>query len=428
MNAVANILNKHLGAVHNSSPLSMVQRKAFNILLKTAEKEINADIEHIISFRELMHGIGWSSASKTPENLKECLSELVSIKIQWNIFEADKKSKWVTSTLLASAAIKEGYVYYTFSLPLRELLSKPNVYAKLDLGIQKLFKVKYSLLIWEYISGELSSKKTDTIVTKWLTYEQILKLTYLEGSAYEKRYSLFLERVLEKSLDEINAKSDVDVTYKTKSERGRITHICFHAVKKGTQQLLIDLFKGENIVDDEPTFTLKKIGIPDQMIAEIKKTHTEEQIQNALEFFLAEFDSAKIKNPIAFFNKTLKDGWVLPQVMNKRIDSLDVELAEVEDSSLEETIQQQDEPESIKSLRLTLLRKMGKAVYQNWFHPLKFSCANNIFIVESPTAFVRDWVEANYREYICMAVEKCLGRKDLRVEFNLKNELEKITS
>lgn len=428
MNAVANILNKHLGAVHNSSPLSMVQRKAFNILLKTADKEINADIEHKISFRELMLGIGWSTASKTPENLKECLNELVSIKIQWNIFEADKKSKWVTSTLLASAAIKDGYVYYTFSLPLRELLSKPNVYAKLDLGIQKLFKVKYSLLIWEYISGELSSKKTDTIVTKWLSYEQILKLTYLEGSAYEKRYSLFIERVLEKSLDEINAKSDVSVTYKTKAERGRITHICFHAIKKGTQQLLIDLFKGEDIVDVESTLTLKQIGIPNQAITEIKKNHTEEQIQNALEFFFAEFDASKIKNPIAFFNKTLKEGWVLPQIMNKRIDNLDIELNDVDEFSFENIIQQLDEPASIKSLRLELLKSMGKAVYQNWFHPLKFSQAENIFMVESPTAFVRDWVEANYREYICMAVTKCFGSKDLKVDFNLINELEKITA
>ena len=425
MNVVANILNKHLGAVHNSSPLSFVQRKAINILLKNADKEIHADIEHKISMRELMLGIGWNTASKSPDNLKECLNELVSIKIQWNIFEADKKSKWVTSTLLASAAIKDGYVYYSYSLPLRALLSRPNVYAKLDLGIQKLFRVKYSMLIWEYISGELSSKKKDMITTQWLTYEQILKLTYLENSAYEKRYSLFLERVLAKSLKEINDKSDVEVTYKTKNERGRITHICFQANKKGTQNLQIDFIEEATALVDNSSIQLMQIGIPIQMISEIKEKHADEQIQNAIDFFCSEYDPSKINNPIAYFNKALKEGWVLPQIMKKRLDKLEGDLNKADEPVAEGMVYQLDETESMKLIRLELLKILGKNVYQAWIHPLKFLYEECIFSIFSPSDFHRDWVESKYRQEISLAAAKCLENTNTRTEFKLISAMER---
>lgn len=50
MDVVTNILNKHLGAVHNSSPLSIVQRKVMNLPLKNAEIEIHANIDlHVIA-------------------------------------------------------------------------------------------------------------------------------------------------------------------------------------------------------------------------------------------------------------------------------------------------------------------------------------------------------------------------------------------
>lgn len=422
MNVVANILNKHLGAVHNSSPLSFVQRKAINILLKNADKEIEADIEHKISIRELMSGIGWKTASKTPDNLKECLNDLVSIKIQWNIFEADKKSKWITSTLLASAAIKDGYVYYSYSLPLRSLLSRPNVYAKLDLGIQKLFKVKYSMLIWEYISGELSSKKTDRITTQWLSYEQILKLTYLEGTAYEKRFSLFLERVLEKAIAEINDKSDVAVSYQTKNERGRITHICFQANKKGVKNILIDFVNNETSVENNSSFQLKKIGIPVRMISEILEKYTDEQIQNAVEFFRSEYDASKINNPIAYFNKALQEGWVLPQIMTKRLDNLESALSKQEGSNFEDIIYQLDETETIKALRADLLKTIGEAPYTSWIHPLKFRQDDKILMVMAPTAFNRDWVENHYRQDIIKTAKRCFREPELNVEFILINE------
>lgn len=421
MNGVTNILNKHLGAVHNSSPLTMVQRKVMNLLLKNAEKNIQADIEHRISARELMKGIGWSAGSKTPENLKECLSELVSIKIQWNIFEVDRKSKWITSTLLASVAIKDGDVFYSYSHHLRALLSQPNIYAKLDLGIQKLFKVKYSMLIWEYISGELSSKKTDSVTTPWLTYENILKLTYLEKTMYENRYSLFLERVIDKSIDEINVKSDLHITYETVSERGKLKHLRFRAHRK-VGVMVVDLPVQETT---EGVEKLKHIQLSSYQISEIKSKYTEEEISNAYDFFMSEFQSSasKIKNPVAFFKKALEEGWVTADVMAQRVEISDSEKDSSDKDSILIEIHASEEADQIKAMRIVLLNSLGRAPYKSWMQSVHLLRVEDILMIVAPTPFIRDWIENKYRQDIVAAAKKCFEHQNIIVEFSTIEDL-----
>lgn len=422
MNVVTNILNKHLGAVHNSSPLTIIQRKAMNILLKNAEKNIHADVEHKISVREIMKGIGWSSSSKTPDNLKECLSDLVSIKIQWNIFEADRKSKWITSSLLASVAIKEGEVFYSYSHHLRALLSQPNVYAKLDLGIQKLFKVKYSMLIWEYISGELSSKKIDNVITKWLTYEDMLKLTYLTNSVYENRYSLFLERVLDKATQEINLKSDLNVSYETLSERGKITHIRFLAYKKGTGKV-IDI-ECNNFLDSR--VKLENIPLSNRQIQEIKKKFTEDEINTAYDFFMQayEADASKIKNPVAFFKKALEEGWVTTDVMNSHLDLGSHNRVSDEMSSMISEIECSDETEQVKAFRRGLLQSLGSGPYAAWVKDCKVQIDNNILCLVHASQFKTNWLESHYQAIIQEGAVKCFKNPDLRIEYTTAQQNE----
>jgi hypothetical protein len=391
-------------------------------LLKNAEKNIHADVEHRISARDLMKGIGWSTTSKTPENLKECLSELVSIKIQWNIFEIDRKSKWITSTLLASVALKGGDVYYSYSHHLRALLSQPNIYAKLDLGIQKLFKVKYSMLIWEYISGELSSKKTDSVTTQWLTYENILKLTYLKNALYENRYSLFLERVIDKSIDEINVKADLQITYETLSERGKLTHIRFQAHRKNGGRV-IDLGVTKTT---EGVEILKHFQLSSRQISEIKSKYTSEEISRAYEFFISAFDSSvsKIKNPVAFFKKALEEGWVTADVMAQRIETSVSEKKSSANDSVLKAIHASEDADQIKAMRIDLFNSLGGgAPYKTWMQNVRILRDKDILTIVSPTSFARDWIENKYRQDIVAAAKKCFEHSNISVEFSTIEDL-----
>jgi hypothetical protein len=176
-------------------------------------------------------------------------------------------------------------------------------------------------------------------------------------------------------------------------------------------------------IDEEPAVTLKKIGMPYQMIVEIMKTHTEEQIQNAIEFFLAEFDPAKIKNPIAFLNKTLKEGWILPKIMNQRLEQIEEDNQSEQSDNLTAEINNHTEAEPFKQIRLALLKSLGNAQYISWIHLLQFRLEEQRILVIATTAFVRDWIENKYRQDIVAAAKKCFEHPNMIVEFSTIEDL-----
>lgn len=429
------ILRKHTAAVHSSSPLSLVQQKAINALLRHAmrDKNILDDVYHEVPIRLIMEDLGYKESTRSySEDLRKSLFELSEINVRWNILKKDKRGKVSgQSPYLASIVLDNGVIRYTFSKEIRDSFFKPHLYARLDLNYQKQFKLKSSLPIWELLWEELSTKKKDEICTDWIDYENIINLLGIEGAFYINNFALFKNKVLKPCLTEINEKSDVTVSLEEKrGERNRIKSLRFQVSTKNKvsfETSVEDFFftpfcektpiEGASI-EEEPTFNLKKIGIPDQMISEIKKTHTEEQIQNAVEFFLAEFDPVKIKNPIAFFNKTLKEGWVLPKIMNQRLEQIIEDNQPEQRNSLEAAIKTLNESESFKSIRLNLLKSLGEALYTSWIHPLQFRLDEQRILIIATTPFVRDWVENKYRQDIIAAVKKCFEHQNIIVEFS----------
>lgn len=422
-NSVDNIFNKHIGAIHNSSPLSAVQRKLMNILSKNAERNIADDVLHVLDVRKVMHSLGWSSKSKTPDNLKECLSDLVSIKIQWNVLGVDKKTKWVTSSLLASVAIEDGKLYYSYSHHLREALSNPNIYAKLNLETQKRFKNKHSMIFWEYIVGELSSKKRQQVTTSWLSYDQVLKLTFLQDSVYSKRYKQFINLVLDKCILEINKFSDLRVSYETQSERGRITHLRFIAENKRQSEEEPRLMPAI-----EPVDTIIKelldIGLTDKQAQRVRSEHSDLEIKRALEFFLSSFrkDDGRIQNPVAFFKKALEEGWVLPEVMQHNIRSS----KETDVISLRDQIMLLDESTLCQQLRLKLLEMLGNAPYASWLHSCQMTASGSEFGISTPSNFTKEWIESKFHQHIQSALYKVAPTSTFKIIYKLQEELERV--
>ncbi|CAO4844641.1 MAG: hypothetical protein FADNKDHG_01317 [Holosporales bacterium] len=397
-----NIFNKHLATVHNCSPLTAIQRKMMNLLIKNAGKKIEEDKEHELSIKSIMDGVGWSSVSNVTEHLKECLKDLVSIKIEWNVLDQDKKARWDTSTLLASAAITDGVVYYSFSISLRHLLANPNIYARLDLDVQKLLKNKYSVLFWEYIIGELSSKKQTSITTEWLTYEKILKLTCLEKSSYKNRYAQFIDLVLKKAINEINAYSDTEINFEKKKQKNKITHIRFHAQKKSAEASLLYLIKEE---PEDPLFLkLSSIGLSEKIIRTLMRDYTTIEIENAIDFFKISFSDGGIKNPVAFFKKTLAEGWLSDEAMAKN------RLLSVEKSDTSPILDQND---AFYDLKKCLMDLIGEEMYKKWWSDVVFKLDSGDLYVYAKSQFFKDWIEGKYGHDLLQAItlSKSLVRK-----------------
>ena len=418
---ITRTLTKHIAAIHNSASLNSTQRKVMNIFLENALRDSFESKIHRISLTRLLRDLGWSSNSKATELLKSDLKELAKIQIEWNVLNVDRKNKWIAMQLLAEVGLENGEITYAYPPTLKELLFNPNIYAKLDLDIQKLLGTRYAVALWELLSGEFSIKQQTTVKTSWIKYESLLKIFGLSNSVYEYRYADFINKVLEPSIKDVSLKSNFQVSFELNKESRKIAHIKFCAHKK----------EGE-IENEVPTITnfraeelkarLESLGFSTRFINTITAKYSVDQIEVAIDTFKNQLKKGKINYPTSFFKKSLDEGWGTSEQFELKALQSEQSSKILEQTNLVEEIDNLDETETIKALRADLLKTIGEAPYTSWIHPLKFRQDDKILMVMAPTAFNRDWVENHYRQDIISTATKCFGESKLTVEFILINE------
>ena len=134
-------------AIQIQSKISLLQRRAWNVLLANAYHELPDKDIHSVSVVELAAKLGFGDGNQ--EYLKEMLRSLRSCEVEWNLLNKDNKQVWGIAGLLASVEIEDGICSYEFPKPLRLKLYNPRVYAKLNLRLQNRFRSRYALVLWE---------------------------------------------------------------------------------------------------------------------------------------------------------------------------------------------------------------------------------------------------------------------------------------
>ncbi len=216
-------INKHSAAIHISgNELTLLQRKAFNILLANAYNELETKEKHTIRIWDILSCTGWHDA----ETLKKALVALSTTAVQWNILRKDDDrekgtSEWGVATLLAEAVITDDTVLtYAYSPTMRKKLFNPTIYARINLAMQKKFASKYSLALYE-LAVDYFIRARGKGRTGWIVLDDFKRIL---GCEYEKKYRSYGElnrHIIQKAINEINDKSDLQVTYETKLARGK---------------------------------------------------------------------------------------------------------------------------------------------------------------------------------------------------------------
>ena len=134
-------------AIQIQSKISLLQRRAWNVLLANAYNDLPDKDIYSVSMVELAAKLGFNSGNRN--YLKEVLRSLVDCTVEWNVLGKDKEEEWGVASLLASARIKDGLCTYGFAPHLRLKLHNPRIYAKLNLRLQNRFKNQYALVLWE---------------------------------------------------------------------------------------------------------------------------------------------------------------------------------------------------------------------------------------------------------------------------------------
>ena len=201
---------KHSAAVAITSRVTLLQRRAWNVLLAHAFDNLITTDRHYVGLTDLVDALALSTNNTT--HLRELLKGLVSTVVEWNVLRKDGKQRWGAAALLAAVEVEGGVVEYSFAPQLRERLYRPDIYARISLSIQNKFRSKYALALYELSVDYLGVNQTP-----WIPLADFRRLMGLKDDEYPE-YKEFNRRVVARAVREINKVSDVSVQVKTRKE------------------------------------------------------------------------------------------------------------------------------------------------------------------------------------------------------------------
>ena len=214
-------------AIQIQSKISLLQRRAWNVLLANAYNELPDKDIHSVSMVELAAKLGFDSGNQ--EYLKEVLKSIVDCTVEWNLLNKDNKEVWGAAALLASVEIENGICTYGFAPHLRRQLHNPRIYAKLNLRLQNQFTSRYALVLWEvcfdYFDADRGEGETPFIPLK--TFKSLMGL---EATDYPV-YKVLNQSVIKPAIKEINDLTNYLVEVEPKRLSRRIVELKFRIAK-----------------------------------------------------------------------------------------------------------------------------------------------------------------------------------------------------
>ncbi len=202
---------KHSAAIQIENNMTLLQRRAWNALLYNAYNELNTKEEHQITLQYLAQLVGYDSHDM--DYLKEASIAMLRCIVQYNVLGKDGSlERWGATALLAQADIqkKKGLFIYAYSPELRRRLHNPEMYARLDLDLQKQFDSKYALALWELCTDYLGSGR-EYGETPFIPLETFRKLMGIADGMYPV-FMRLNEKVIKPAIIEVNRVSDFQVT------------------------------------------------------------------------------------------------------------------------------------------------------------------------------------------------------------------------
>ncbi len=254
---LAKDVKKHVAAIRISNDVGLIPRKMWNVLLLNAYDSLLTNQQHTISLKILTEAVGFNSRNYA--RIRESLEKLTSTGVTWDVGgKAAEAGKWdknfAASSLLAWGKVENGILSYGFSPILAELLFNPEIYQRINIAQQRLFKTAYGLALWENCVRYSNTGSTGMIpVKEWRLLLGATAKTYDE-------YRRFSQKVLSPALKEVNAVSNIEIKMKTKRTNRKVSHIGFQVIRK-TDSPLASMDKLGSIADSKEYKQLVQHGI-----------------------------------------------------------------------------------------------------------------------------------------------------------------------
>jgi plasmid replication initiation protein len=185
--------------VREMKPLTLYDRRSFNLLVANAWDEIEEDKDHVIP-KAVLRGTHDSN-----DRIRDTVHRLMSTIVEMDVIRNGKK--FIRSTQLLGDTDREegndetGVLYYSFPKAMRTIIKNSTTYGRLRTEVMFCFTSKYALALYEMLQkrGNLQRKTTDEF-----TVEEFRKLL---GVPKKKllRFNDFRVKAIEPAVAEVNA-------------------------------------------------------------------------------------------------------------------------------------------------------------------------------------------------------------------------------
>lgn len=303
------VLRKPTGTIQLSDPFGLGERKLLNTLMyhaQTSGRPLTE--EHEISVAEVQEALGWTR-SKNVEKLKEYVRALLRTVIEWNEFREDRSTDWVACQFLSSGTVRGKNLRYLINPKIVAELRNPVLYAKVQLLVQGRLHKRHSLVLYEYFQDALGRKlPVDAVPIDFL-----VSLLGLSGETY-RQFKYFRRDVLAPSLAEINAYTDLEVSYTTVREGRQTVALDFVVRRDEAFQLAFDLPAVEALGDGrvDGVAALVRHGVARAAAQKLCERHSGARVADHVTLLEGQLAAgATIANPGAWLRRAIEGNWAM---------------------------------------------------------------------------------------------------------------------
>tara|TARA_R110000787_G_scaffold115746_1_gene225790 strand:- start:2131 stop:2910 length:780 start_codon:yes stop_codon:yes gene_type:complete len=217
------------------TPLKLIDRRCFNILLANAWDDIGNDQEHSIHKADLL--VNTKATDQIDGSIGRLMGSRVKVKIQRLNKTTGAQDAYVRSfpflEYIDDPIRGDGLVYYKFPSKLREMIQDSTVFARLQKDVMFSLSSKYALALYEMIQkrGNL-----DKVWNETFPLNQIRSLLGVEKTKLTA-YKNFKSRALLPAVQEVDFLSDYHVKFLVMKKGRNVEAITLSWHKKSQEEI-----------------------------------------------------------------------------------------------------------------------------------------------------------------------------------------------
>jgi len=276
----------------------LLERKMVNVLLLNAYDALLTRRTHTLPIKHLCAMLGWDESNNI-ERLQDVLRKLASTAVEFNMME-DGKEVWRVMSMLSYGEIKDGTCTYRYDEYLAERLYDPEIYATINIGIQRRFEGSYALTLYENC---LRYKAVGS--TGWWELNRFKKIVGASAPMYDE-FKYLKRDVITKPVEEINRISDIQLVPEFQKQGRKVTAVRFLVTDNPQQTLLQPMIQDDHdaIRKSEIFKRLLEHGIGERL-AILWILQDEARAKSVIEYVEARAKKKQVKGSTAGYIRTL---------------------------------------------------------------------------------------------------------------------------